>query len=143
MERARMKRTQLIQSSLFGALGALFVSVIASSSTFAFNRSIGDGANSARGVDQAVTLFGASGVFTTISNVMLFVVGAVSVVMMIYGGLRYVISGGNTANVAAAKNTILYAVVGLVIAIMAYAIINFVIESFVPGGAGGVGGTNV
>jgi hypothetical protein len=119
---------------------ALFNIVIAPA-TYALDLSISSGANSAKGVDQAATLFGTAGIFTTLSNVMLFVVGAISVVMVIIGGLRYVISGGNTGNVAAAKNTILYAVVGLVISIMAYAIVNFVIGSFSPDAM--AGGTNV
>jgi hypothetical protein len=134
-------RTQLICSILFGALAAVFLAAIVASDSFAFDLSIVDGAGAARGTDQATDLFGSAGIFTTVSNVMLFIVGAISVIMVIVGGLRYVISGGNTTNVAAAKNTILYAVVGLVIAIMAYAIINFVIGSFVPGS--GYGGTNV
>lgn len=107
----------------------------------AFSLGITDGAYSAHGVDQPTTLFGNAGIFTTLSNVMLFLVGAISVIMVIIGGLRYVISGGNTTNVGTAKNTILYAVVGLVISLLAYAIINFVIGSFVPGGE--FGGTNV
>jgi Type IV secretion system pilin len=107
----------------------------------AFDLSIIDGASAARGIDQAADLFGASGIFTTISNVMLFAVGAISVIMIVIGGLRYVVSGGNTTNVTAAKNTILYAIVGLVISMLAYAIINFVISSFMSGGVGG--GTNV
>lgn len=73
---------------------------------------------------------------------MLFLVGAVSVIMVVVGGLRYVISGGNSASVGAAKNTILYAIVGLVIALLAYAIVNFVIGSFVPG-TGGTNGTDI
>ncbi|MDX2776374.1 hypothetical protein PV379_03340 [Streptomyces caniscabiei] len=111
--------------------------------TFAqgFTLSIEDGANSARGVDQAATLFGNTGIFTTVTNVMLFIVGAISVIMIVIGGLRYVLSGGNSSNVTAAKNTILYAIVGLVVAMLAYAVINFVIESFLPGSGGG--GTNV
>lgn len=117
--------------------------ILLSPSIFAFDGTMTEGANAARGVDQATTLFGATGIFTTISNVMLFVVGAISVIMVIIGGLRYVISGGNSANVTAAKNTILYAVVGLIISIMAYAIINFVLESFLPGSGGAAGGTNV
>ena len=72
---------------------------------------------------------------------MLFLVGAISVIMVVVGGLRYVISGGNTTNVGAAKNTILYAIVGLVISLLAYAIINFVIGSFVPSAE--YGGTNL
>jgi hypothetical protein len=128
-------------------LGSLFFAIVLlmalPTPTFAtgFDMGMLDGANSARGVDQATTLFGSTGIFTTISNVMLFLVGAISVIMIVIGGMRYVISGGNTANVGAAKNTILYAIVGLVISILAYAVINFVIGSFVPGGE--MGGTNV
>ena len=107
----------------------------------AFNLSMSDGAASARGVDQAATLFGNTGIFTTVTNVMLFIVGAISVIMIVIGGLRYVISGGDTSNVTAAKNTILYAIVGLIVAMLAYAMINFVITSFLPGS--NTGGTNV
>lgn len=128
---------------MLGVLVATLIGVVAAPITLAFDRGMSDGADSARGIDQAATLFGTTGIFTTISNVMLFVVGAISVIMVIVGGLRYVISGGNSSNITAAKNTILYAVVGLIIAIMAYAIINFVLESFLPGGNGVAGGTNV
>jgi hypothetical protein len=106
------------------------------SSASAFEMSITDGANAARGADQVADLFGSTGILTTVTNVMLFVVGAISVIMVIIGGFRYVISGGNSSNITTAKNTILYAVVGLIIAIMAYALVNFVIGSFVSGGAG-------
>ncbi len=109
---------------------------------FAFDLSMSDGASSARGVDQASTLFGSTGIFTTITNVLLFGVGAIAVIMVVIGGLRYVISGGNSTNITAAKNTILYAVIGMVIAILAYALINFVIGSLAPG-AGDYGSTNL
>jgi hypothetical protein len=49
--------------------------------------------------------------------------------MLIYGGLRYVISGGDSKKVTDAKNTIMYAIIGLIIAILSYAIVNFVINS--------------
>lgn len=122
---------------------SLFTSITDTTRSFAqgFTLTMSDGANSARGVDQAATLFGNTGIFTTVTNVMLFIVGAISVIMIVIGGLRYVISGGNTTNVTAAKNTILYAVVGLVVAMLAYALINFVITSFMPGASSG--GTNV
>lgn len=106
-----------------------------------FDGTIQGGADAARGTDQSADLFGSSGVFSTITNVLLFVLGAISVIMIIIGGLRYVVSGGNSANVTAAKNTILYAIVGVIIAILSYAIINFVLGSFT--GGTGDGGTNV
>ena len=102
----------------------------------AFEGSLQDGANSAQGKDQtgdASSLFGEGGqggVFRTITNVMLFLIGAVSVIMLIIGGLRYVISNGDSSAVQGAKNTILYAIVGIVVAILAYAVVNFVISSF-------------
>lgn len=77
--------------------------------------------------DQPSTLFGDGGVFTTIVNIALFIIGALAVLMLIIGGIRYTISGGDTAAVTAAKNTILYAIIGIVIAILAYAIVNFVL----------------
>ena len=68
-----------------------------------------------------------TGIFTSIVNAALFIIGAISVIMLIYGGIRYTISGGDAKNVTAAKDTILYAIVGLVVAILAYAIVSFVI----------------
>lgn len=93
------------------------------------------GVNAARGDDQPAMLFGDAGVFSTISNVLLFIVGAIAVIMIVIGGLRYVISGGDTTQVQAAKNTILYALVGVIVAILAYAAVNFVVASFIPSGA--------
>jgi len=59
-------------------------------------------------------------------NLLLYVVGAIAIIMIIIGGMRYVLSSGNPAQVQEAKNTILYAIVGLVLALGAYAIVTFV-----------------
>lgn len=88
------------------------------------------GADCARGTDQQANLFGDGGIFRTITNVLLFVIGAISVIMLIIGGIRYVVSGGDSSAVTAAKNTILYAVIGIIVALLAYALVNFVIDSF-------------
>lgn len=95
-----------------------------------FNKSISDGAESAQGKDQQSNLFGDGGIFQTVTNVLLFIIGAVSVIMLIIGGIRYVVSGGDSGAVTSAKNTILYAIVGIVVALLAYALVNFVITSF-------------
>ncbi len=63
-------------------------------------------------------------------NILLYILGAVAVVMIVIGGIRYTTSNGDSSNMTSAKNTILYAVVGLVVALMAYAIVNFVLDSF-------------
>ena len=94
---------------------------------------ISDGASQTKSDDQADRLFGNDGIFKTITNTALFLIGAISVLMMIYGGIKYTLSGGVAADVTAAKNTILYAVVGIVVSLLAYAIVNFVISSFTNG----------
>ena len=68
-------------------------------------------------------------VIKNVTNIMFFIIGAVSVIMLIYGGIRYTTSGGNANNVTAAKNTVIYSIVGLVISILAYAIVNFVVTN--------------
>src|SRR5258706_10099297 len=64
--------------------------------------------------------------FAGVADALIFLVGAVSVIMIIVGGLRYVISNGDQKAVEGAKNTILYAVIGIVIAIASFAIVTFV-----------------
>ena len=68
-------------------------------------------------------------VIKNVTNIMFFIIGAVSVIMLIYGGIRYTTSGGNVNSVTAAKNTVIYSIVGLVISILAYAIVNFVVTN--------------
>lgn len=74
-------------------------------------------------------LFGDNGVFKQITNTILYIVGIVAVIMLIIGGIRYVISGGDAKKVTDAKNTILYAIIGLIICFLAFAIVNFVIAA--------------
>ena len=66
-----------------------------------------------------------------IVNVILFLIGAIAVIVIIIGGLKYVTSDGDSSKIKSAKDTILYAVVGIIIALLAYALVNFVITSFV------------
>ena len=100
--------------------------VMASSGSFTLK----DGIDSAKPAEAPEDLFGNAGIFQTVVNVLLFLIGAVSVIMIIYGGIRYVTSAGEAKGVESAKNTILYAIVGLIISILAYAIVNFVVGSF-------------
>lgn len=97
---------------------------------------IEQGVQAARGEGVPAELIGDGGIITTIINILLFIVGALAVIMLIIGGLRYTISGGNASAVTAAKNTILYAIVGLVIAFLAFAVVNFILGAMAPGGAG-------
>ena len=81
------------------------------------------------------------GVIKDVTNVLLYILGAVAVIMIIVGGIKYTISNGDSSQITSAKNTILYAVIGLIVALLAYAIVNFVVDSFVANaGSGGGGG---
>lgn len=61
-------------------------------------------------------------------NVVLGVVGLAAVIMIVIGGISFVTSQGDAAKVTRARNTVLYGVVGLVIALLAFAIVNFVLS---------------
>ncbi len=89
---------------------------------------IGQSAQNACGT-ACNTNLSVSNIIANIANILVFVVGSVSVIMIIIGGLRYVLSQGDTGAVGKAKNTILYAVVGVVVSIVAYAIIQFVTQA--------------
>lgn len=65
-----------------------------------------------------------------IIGLLIFAIGAISVIMIIVGGIRYVVSNGDASKIKTAKDTIFYAVVGLIVALLAYAIVNFVVNQF-------------
>lgn len=64
----------------------------------------------------------------TIVNLLSAIVGIVAVIMIIVGGLRYITSGGNDTSVTGAKNTILYAIIGLVVVALAQIIVRFTLN---------------
>lgn len=88
-----------------------------------------EGAEAARTSEMPADLIGPQGTFTQLTNTILFFVGIVSVIMLIWGGLRYIVSGGDSKKVTDAKNTVLYAIIGLIISLLSFAIVNFVINA--------------
>lgn len=65
---------------------------------------------------------------TDIVNIFSVIVGIVAVIMIIVGGFKYITSGGDSGNVTGAKNTILYAIIGLVVVALAQFIVKFVLS---------------
>ena len=128
-------------------LAVAFISVSLAPSALAANCMSGgvditSGKDCAKGTGVQENLFtGTDPLFQTVTNVLLFLIGAVSVIMLIVGGLRYVLSNGDSSAVTSAKNTILYAVIGIIVALLAYAIVNFVVGSFTSGSNGGGNGS--
>ena len=64
-----------------------------------------------------------------IINIFSIIVGVIAVIMIIIGGLKYITSGGDSGNVSGAKNTIIYAIVGLVVVALAQFIVHFVLTN--------------
>lgn len=64
-----------------------------------------------------------------IINIVIGVIGFAAVAITIYGGVQYTTSAGDPGKVKKAKDTIMYGIVGLVVAILAFAIVNFVLSS--------------
>ena len=133
------KLTKNVIKSLIVGSALAFVAILsplATTPTYAAcneaDLSAGSGINCAQGNNVPTTLFGSGSIFTTVVNVLLFVIGAISVIMLIIGGIRYTVSAGDSGNVTAAKNTIMYAIIGLVVAFLAFAIVNWVLGAITP-----------
>lgn len=133
-----MKKLAIISGLSLAVVTALLVGTVP---VAAFGGSVEEGVMSAKGDGVPTTLFGDTGIITTATNFLLFIAGALAVIMLIWGGIRYTVSGGNASAVTAAKNTILYAIVGLIVAFLAFAAVNWVLGLFAPGTTGGF--TNV
>lgn len=84
------------------------------------------GSNAGTSVCQASSTDNANSMVANIISVMLYGIGIGAVIMIVVGGFKYVTSNGDSNNIQSAKNTILYAVIGLVVAILGQAIVLFV-----------------
>lgn len=73
-------------------------------------------------------LFGPNGVLTSAIGIISIIVGIVAVIMIILGGFKLVTSGSNPQDVAKARETIIYAIVGVIIALLAQVIVQFVLK---------------
>jgi uncharacterized membrane protein len=110
-----MKKIKLIIISLVALIG---VATLVPNYAFAAPADeIQKGVNASGGTGQATL----GSRIQTLVNVLLFIV---------IGGIRYATSNGDSGSIKTAKDTILYAVIGLIAAIMAYAIVNFVVSAF-------------
>lgn len=123
------QRIKLIFASLAILLGVVAgASLLPATTGYAVdpNAEIKDGVNAAGGQGQD----GLRAQVKNVVNVLLFILGIIAVIMIIIGGIRYATSGGDSTQITAAKNTILYSIIGLIVAILAYAIVNFIINAF-------------
>ena len=122
-----MKKVSVILASLLALPVMAFgvTTLMADSASAQLN--LESGINSAKGTGTPDNVTEDDGLIKKVVNLLLWAIGIISVIMIIIGGIRYATSNGDSNQVTAAKNTIMYAVIGLVIAIFAYAIVNFVL----------------
>ena len=124
------KRIQSIVAALVVSLG--FSAVLLAPASYAACSSasscVTSGLSATGGTSSKTSI---NAIIKTIVNVLLFIISAVSVIMIIIGGLKYTTSQGDSTSLTSAKNTILYAVIGLLVAMFAYAIVNFVVTHFI------------
>lgn len=125
-----MKITEKIKMAAMGvaavstlAVSALVVPTVSAETPA--NRFTGSSAQQAATGDDRDLM----SILNLIINVALGVIGFTAVVMIIMGGVQYTTSSGDAAKVTKAKNTIMYGVVGLVIALLAFAIVNFILTN--------------
>lgn len=124
-----MKRIKQVLISLAFVVG-LSTAIVPASPVAAINVFEGCKGNNSSEVCSGRSQEQANDIVKPVVNTLLYILGAIAVIMIIIGGFRYTLSGGDNTGVAAAKNTILYSVIGLVVAILAWAIVNFVIGIF-------------
>lgn len=113
-----------------GTLALTYANVAHAATTCNISGGIEAGAACAAPTGARDNLFGIGGIFSQIANTLIFLVGAIAVIMLIIGGLRYVTSNGEAASIKGAKDTITYAIIGIIVAILSYAAVSFVIGRF-------------
>lgn len=87
------------------------------------------GVQKAGGTGKGNSANDVTAVIKSVIGIISFLVGLVAVLMIVIAGFRFVTSNGDSNTIASARNTIIYAVIGIVITVMAYAIVNFVLDN--------------
>ncbi len=123
--------TKLIVPILIGvfSFGLLGIVPTASADSICDNPNVSAEIKAANGCSGSGSPGTLEGSITVILNSIILVAGLVAVIFVVIGGINYMTSAGDPGKVKKAKDTILYAVIGLVVCALAFAIVNFVISS--------------
>lgn len=120
-----MKKTIILAAILAGA-------ILGGSSASAFNITGQScaviGGNCTNLTDDG-RLSGDAPLVADVFAVVLTIFGGIAVIMLIVGGLRYITSQGDSSKMTQAKNTILYAVIGVVVALLGFGILEYVVNA--------------
>jgi hypothetical protein len=146
-------KTILLSAALLGAAVAPMAVPATASAADAFNGQVTKGvcqgsnlkfsiSNSGGGqctsVSQDTVNNKVNHIITLVINIFSVIVGIVAVIMIIVGGFKYITSGGESGKIGGAKNTIIYAIIGLIIVALAQFIVHFVLGNVLGAGGSGV-----
>lgn len=125
-----MKRFLLIALAFIGLTAGVLSIEAAPALAASAKDEICSGVGAATGTGGCTTSSGptVNSLISTIVNILSMIVGVVAVIMIIYSGFKYVSSGGDSSKISSAKNSLIYAVVGLAIAATAQVLVRFVLD---------------
>lgn len=129
----KFKYVLIVAASMLALVTPALVPAVASAQSSTINNGLCAGTNlntnqtNGCTVNQGAANTKINNILTTVVNLFSLIVGIISVIMIIIGGLKYITSGGEASNISGAKNTIIYAIVGLVIVALAQFIVHFVL----------------
>lgn len=128
-----MKRITKLKTLIFAGFMALGLGHAVLAPSVSANNCTGincirDGANTTQTAGPSTSLEDS---IESITNILLYVLGAIAVIMLVIGGIKYTTSNGNADQIKSAKNTIMYAIIGIVVAILAFAIVRWVVGALV------------
>lgn len=133
----KIKKLLIVSSSslllLFSVVAPVSVGAISAAGCGTnIGNNIAEGAGATTGTGDKISCSdtnnsGIAAIAKNVVNIFSFIVGAISVIMIIYGGFRYITSGGSSEGVGAAKSTLIYAIIGLIVVALAQIIVQFVL----------------
>lgn len=125
-----MSIKQRIVSAVMVALVGVAVFVPSAQAADLFGKACNDTANKDTAVcqnkNEGSSREAAANQVQEVINLILFALGIIAVIMIVYGGFRFVLSNGDPGQAKTARETIMYAAIGLVVAILSYTIVNFI-----------------
>ena len=118
----------LVPAAAYAATNNIAGSICAGTN-IATTNSTSDAATNSCATDTTTGTTGLYNLAKKIVNIFSVIVGIIAVIMIIFGGFKYITSGGDSGNVSGAKNTLIYAIVGLIIVALAQFIVHFVLKT--------------
>ena len=121
----------IVACSVFGFSAISVASLPANVSAQAANSVVKKGITTATTTDmQNKSIAGEGGLISILINFLLWTVGVLSVVMIIFSGFRYITSAGDAAKTKSAQTALTYSIVGLIVAVLAWVIVKMILRQF-------------